>query len=58
MCEMTSMGEMSAARMTMPCGREEDLEEAEVTGADFRRDLTTSLTPRLRVLCFAAVGCC
>ena len=27
-----------------------------VEGADFRRDLTTSLTPRLRDLFFAAVN--
>ncbi len=49
MCEMTSMGEISAARMTIP---------GAVVGApagDLRRALTTSLTPRLRVLFFAAI---
>lgn len=46
------MGEMSAARMTMLAGREEDvLVEG---GEDLRRALTTSLTPRLRVLVRAA----
>ena len=49
---MTSIGEISAARMTTPgaaallatpCG-------------DFRRAFTTSLTPRLRVLFFAAIA--
>jgi len=47
---MTSMGEISAARITTPgkvvldapCG-------------DFRRALTTSLTPRFSVLFFAAI---
>lgn len=48
------MGEMSAARMTMLAGREEDvLAEG---GEDLRRALTTSLTPRLRVLVRAAAG--
>ena len=51
MCEITSMGEISAARTTTPDGVE--VLEA-VAGADLRRDLTTSLTPRLRDLCFAA----
>lgn len=45
---MTSMGEISAARMTIPGGGEEG-----VVG-DFRRALTTSLTPRLRDLDAAA----
>ncbi len=51
MCEMTSMGEMSAARTTMPAGGEE-----EGTEGDLRSALTTSLTPRLRDLDAAAVG--
>ena len=49
MCEMTSIGEMSVARTTIPGGGEEG-----VVG-DFRSDLTTSLTPRLRDLDAAAV---
>lgn len=49
---MTSMGEMSAARMTMPVG-EEMASLAEGIG-DFRTALTTSLTPRLSVLFAAA----
>ena len=51
MCEMTSMGEISAARTTMPWGEE----RVEVLG-DLRMDLTTSLTPRLRHLDFAPIG--
>lgn len=47
------MGEMSAARTTIAGGREEG-EDTEM--GDFRRALTTSLTPRLRVLCFAAIA--
>jgi hypothetical protein len=48
------MGEMSAAMMTMAMGLEISEEEgAEVV--DFRRALTTSFTPRRRVLVFAAV---
>lgn len=43
------MGEMSAARTTMPGGGEEG-----VVG-DLRRALTTSLTPRLRDFVAAAV---
>lgn len=50
MWEITSMGEISAARTTMPCGEE----RVEVDG-DFRTDLTTSLTPRLRILDLAPV---
>jgi len=52
MCEMTSMGEISAARTTIP-----GIEEPEADGAprgDLRRAFTTSFTPRLRVLFFAA----
>ncbi len=49
MCEMTSMGLMSAARTTTPMGDEE------VVAVDLRSALTTSLTPRLRVR-FAAAG--
>lgn len=49
MCEMTSIGEISAAKTTIPGGGEED-----VVG-DFRSALTTSLTPRLRDLDAAAV---
>ncbi len=60
MCEITSMGEMSAARMTMPRGRsEEELDsDSEFAGAevgDLRSALTTSLTPRLRVRWDAAI---
>lgn len=51
MCEMTSMGEMSAARMTTPIG----VVWAEVEGVDLRSALTTSFTPRFRVRCAAAV---
>ncbi len=51
---MTSMGEMSAARTTIDRGRVEE-EEVDVAG-DFRSAFWTSLTPRLRVLCFAAEG--
>jgi len=51
MCEITSKGEMSAARTTMACAVEEVL----VVVEDLRRDFTTSLTPRLSVLAFAAV---
>ncbi len=47
---MTSMGEMSAARMTSECGC-----EVVVAMADLRRDLTTSFTPRLRAWDFAAI---
>lgn len=49
-CEITSGGEISAARITMAgmvaLGR---------VAGDFRSALTTSFTPRLRVLFFAAV---
>ena len=48
---MTSMGDISAARTTMPGGGETVVF---VARADLRRDLTTSLTPRLRVLFLAA----
>lgn len=50
---MTSMGEMSAARMTMPVG-EVVAALAEGVG-DFRRALTTSFTPRLSDLFTAAI---
>ena len=53
------MGEMSAASTTTPAGVPVLLlpPEAEaVAGADLRSALTTSLTPRLRDLFFAAVG--
>ena len=46
MCEMTSMGDMSAARTTTPWGDES------VEAGVLRIDLTTSLTPRLRTLHF------
>lgn len=49
---MTSCGEMSPAMTTTP--GKEVLPGAE--GADLRSVLTTSLTPRLRVLFLAAVG--
>lgn len=53
---MTSMGEMSAAMTTIAAGSEMSEEEvAEVV--DLRSALTTSFTPRRRVLVFAAVGC-
>lgn len=45
---MTSIGEISAARITTPGA------ECAAPCGDFRRALTTSLTPRLRVLFFAA----
>ena len=53
MCDMTSMGEMSAASMMMAGG---SLLPAAAVAAvlDLRRDLTTSLTPRLRDLFFVA----
>lgn len=53
------MGEISAARMTMWAGseEEEDVLLEEEGGEDLRRALTTSLTPRLRVLVRAAVVC-
>ena len=48
------MGEMSAAMMTMAAGSEMSEDEgAEV--ADLRSALTTSFTPRRRVLVLAAV---
>lgn len=51
------MGEISAARMTMLAGSEEEEEDVDVEGGDdLRRALTTSLTPRLRVLVRAAGG--
>ena len=54
---MTSMGEMSAARTTIPIGDVDDGDEEEDDcGWDLRSDLTTSLTPRLRVRCPAAEG--
>lgn len=49
---MTSIGLISAARMMMPMGKESESEEREFEGrsvGDFRRALTTSLTPRLSV---------
>jgi len=49
------MGEMSAARTTMPGGDGEEEEEDEGTLGDLRSALTTSLTPRLRHLLAAAV---
>lgn len=54
---MTSMGEMSAASTTTPWGRgaPSPLDKAVVPVGDLRSDLTTSLTPRLRDLFFAAV---
>ena len=47
MCEMTSMGEMSAARITTPMGDEEEVVVEE--DVDLRSALTTSFTPRFRV---------
>ena len=55
MWEMTSMGEMSAARTTMPEGVELGLVVG-LEGGDFRIALTVSLTPRVRDLDFAAIG--
>ena len=47
---MTSMGEMSAARITTPMGDEEDEdEEVMEEDVDLRSALTTSFTPRFRV---------
>ena len=53
---MTSMGEMSAARITTPVGDVEDEEDAVVAdvAADLRSALTTSFTPRFNVRCAAA----
>ena len=54
---MTSMGEISAARMTMPSGSASESAESDEAGAlvgDLRSALTTSLTPRLRVRWAAA----
>ena len=51
---MTSMGEMSAARTTMAGGSPPPAVMA-AAALDLRRDLTTSLTPRLRDLFFVAV---
>lgn len=48
---MTSMGEISAARMTIPGEVVVD-----VPVGDFLKALTTSFTPRFRVLFFAAVN--
>ena len=53
MCAMTSMGEMSAAMTTMALGSLRV--EAAPAAADLRSALTTSLTPRRRVLDLAAV---
>ena len=50
---MTSMGEMSAASMTIAGGSPPPAVAAAAV-LDLRRDLTTSLTPRLRVLFFVA----
>lgn len=47
---MTSMGEISAARITTPGAM-----VLPAPWGDFRSALTTSLTPRLRVLFFAAI---
>ncbi len=54
------MGLMSAAKTTTECGGllEEEEEVVELLGGDLRRDLTTSLTPRLSVLALFAVFCC
>lgn len=57
MCEMTSMGEMSAAMMVIADGLEAPEEEGPVM-ADLRSAFTTSFTPRRRVLVLAAVGGC
>lgn len=54
MCEMTSIGEISAARTTIPLGSEEVVFAGRFVG-DLRRAFTTSLTPRFRVRCAAAV---
>jgi hypothetical protein len=58
MCEMTSIGEISAASMTTPGGSDPlsaDKEEAGASVGDLRSALTTSFTPRLSVLWPAAV---
>lgn len=46
---MTSIGEISAARITTPVAA-----ALATPCGDFRKALTTSLTPRLSVLFFAA----
>lgn len=50
-CEMTSMGEMSPARTTIPL---EDEATLAAGMGDFRTALTTSLTPRFNDLLTAA----
>lgn len=50
MCEMTSIGEISAARITTP-----GAVVLETPAGDFRKALTTSLTPLFRVLFLAAI---
>lgn len=55
MWEITSMGEMSAARITIPLGMEVEERVEGVAGGDLRMALTHSFTPRLRDLALAAV---
>ncbi len=50
---MTSIGEISAAMITMAAGLDMSEEEGAET-TDLRSALTTSFTPRRRVLVFAA----
>jgi len=51
MCEITSIGEMSAARTTIPAFAA----AAAAPVGDLRSALTTSFTPRFKDLFFAAV---
>lgn len=53
MCEMTSIGEMSAARTTIPDGRAWASDG--LPSGVLRTALTTSLTPRFRHFCLAAM---
>lgn len=53
---MTSIGLMSAARITMPEGRVDGLRDVGVATGDLRMDLTHSLTPRFIALDLAAGG--
>lgn len=54
MCEITSIGLMSAARITIPGGRVAGLRDDGVAAGDLRIDLTHSLTPRFIALDLAA----
>jgi hypothetical protein len=55
---MTSIGLMSAAKTTIPCGTVAPERVDGVAVGDFRIALTVSLTPRVRCLCLAAAYTC